>query len=83
MKLTGKIKSKLKLLENSEAIKNKIFQYFLEKSFYHKDYIIDEGMVNKRQDFSNEICDKIPIYQLKFGVDFAKIGTKIKKSVHF
>ncbi len=83
MKLTGKIKSKMKLLENSEALQNKIFQYFLEKSFYHKDYVITEEMINKRKLFSDEICSKIPIYQLKFGVDFAKIGVKIKKILKF
>jgi len=83
MKLTGKIKSKIKLLDNSDDIRKKIFQYFLEKSYYHKDYLINDEMIKKRQMFSDEICSKIPIYQLKFGVDFAKIGNKLKKIVHF
>ena len=82
IKLTGKIKSKVKLIENPDSYK-KIITFFFEKDFYKKDYLIDAHLINEREKFCEEICSNIPIYGLKFGVDYSKIGNKIKKMIHF
>ena len=82
MKLTGKIKSKIKLFDKKDCY-NKVLPFFFEKDIYRKDYLIDEKLIKERENFCKEICDKIPLYQLKFGVDYSKIGTKIKKTIRF
>ena len=82
MKLTGKIKSKIKLIENQDSY-NKVLPFFFEKDYYRKDYLIDEKLIIIREKFCKELCEKIPLYQLQFGVDYSKIGTKIKKIIHF
>lgn len=82
MKLTGKIKSKIKLIDSTDCYK-KIIPFFFEKDLYKKDYLIDERMSKIREDFCTNMCAKIPMYGLKFGVDYPKIGLKVKKIMKF
>ncbi|MHA1765017.1 MAG: hypothetical protein ACTSVK_02035 [Promethearchaeota archaeon] len=82
MKLTGKITSKIKLIEKKEGPK-KLNKFLFEKDTYKLKYLIDDEKIKKREEFCEHICSQIPLYQLKFGVDYPKIGIKIKKIVKF